>query len=152
MNFTEEWLAEVKAKQAKWKTIYSGTATLVPRETPVKKRKYRNEPELVDGIKFDSKREAARWQELKLMEKAGIIKALQRQITFELAPSVVIQGRKRPPIRYTCDFKYFERSINNPHFFVVVEDVKSRASKTTAYKLRRHLMKAVHGIEIRETE
>ena len=107
-----------------------------------KPSKYRNtKVETPDG-KFDSKREYARWRELKLLEKAGAISCLQRQVTYELAPSVVIQGRKRPPIRYVADFLYVENGQT------VIEDVKGVV--TAVYRLKRHLMMSL-GYEIRET-
>ncbi len=93
---------------------------------------------------YASKKEAKRAAELKLLEKAGKIKELQEQVKFELAPSVVVQGRKRPPLRYIADFTYKDGSG------YVVEDVKG-APLTAIYKLKRHLMKSVLNLEILET-
>lgn len=105
--------------------------------------KYRNRKILtVDGA-FDSQKELARWKELRLLERAGEISELRRQVVYELAPSVVIQGRRRPPMRYVADFCYQEDGAD------VVEDVKGYRTRT--YMLKRHLMRSVHGIAIRET-
>lgn len=104
--------------------------------------KYRNCKTIVDGITFDSKAEARRYGELKLLLKAGAITDLIPQAPFELVPSVVLGNRKRPAIKYKADFVYTE----NGH--KVVEDVKGM--KTAVYSLKKHLMKHVHGIEIRE--
>lgn len=105
--------------------------------------KFKNVKTTVDGIKFDSKKEAARYCELKLLLKAGKIKSLELQKVFVLAQSVIINGRKRPPLKYICDFYY----ADNLRGFVT-EDVKG--VKTAAYIIKRHLMKSVHGIAINE--
>lgn len=52
----------------------------------MRRRKYGNTKIMVDGIQFDSKREAARYRELKLLERAGVISFLQRQTKFQLIP------------------------------------------------------------------
>lgn len=111
-----------------------------------KPSKHRNKKSELDGIIFDSKKEAARYQELKLLERAGEIADLQLQVVFDLAPAVVLDGRKKPAIRYLSDFTYLEGGIQ------VVEDVKSDATRMhPVYRIKKHLMKAVHGIDIRET-
>ena len=105
--------------------------------------KYGNKKTEVDGITFDSKAEARRYGQLKLLERTGAIQCLTLQPVFVLIPSVTIQSRKRPAIKYKADFQYIEDG--RP----VVEDVKGM--RTPVYNLKRHLMKHVHGIEIRET-
>lgn len=107
-----------------------------------KRRKYGNQPVEIDGIRFDSKAEARYYAHLKAMERSGEIKNLRRQVEFELAPSAVIYGRKRPPLRYVADFTY-ERDGQ-----IVVADVKGVSPD--AYRIKRHLMKTVHGIDIEE--
>jgi hypothetical protein len=99
----------------------------------------------VDGLKFDSKREAARWQELQLWVRAGGIIDLNRQVPFILAPSVVIEGRKRPALKYVADFTYVDRISRQ----MVIEDVKGRI--TEGYRIKRHLM-AVKGYTITEVK
>ena len=56
------------------------------------RNKYGNKKTVVDGITFDSRKEAKRYQELKLLEKAGEIKDLRRQVKYELIPSQKING------------------------------------------------------------
>lgn len=107
--------------------------------------KYRNVKTVIDGISFDSKREAARWQELRLWVRAGGIADLNRQVPFVLAPSVVIGGRKRPALRYIADFTY----IDNVSQEMVIEDVKGKI--TEGYRIKRHLM-AVKGYKITEVK
>lgn len=106
------------------------------------KRKYANQPTTVDGIDFDSKAEARYYLVLKARLQAGEIKNLQRQVVFELAPAVVIGGRKRPALRYVADFTWEEGGKT------VVADVKGAVPD--AYRIKRHLMKSVHGIDILE--
>lgn len=107
--------------------------------------KYRNEPCQIGAEKYRSKREAKRHQELLLLEKAGHIHSLRREVSYQLAPGVVIQGRRRPAIRFFADFVYCETPGNG----LVVEDCKG--VRTTAYNLKRHLMKAIHNVDILET-
>ena len=96
----------------------------------------------VDGIEHDSKKEAARWQELNLMLRARLIEDLQRQVRFELIPK---QDGERA-CTYIADFVYIDRKTGQR----VVEDVKSPATRTEAYRIKRKLMLYVHGIRIRE--
>ena len=96
----------------------------------------------VDGIEHDSKKEAARWQELNLMLRARLIEDLQRQVRFELIPK---QDGERA-CTYIADFVYIDRKTGEK----VVEDVKSPATRTEAYRIKRKLMLLVHGIRIRE--
>lgn len=119
--------------------------------------KYRNVKTVVGGIQFDSKREASRWQELKLLERAGKIAGLKRQVEYILAPSVKFEGAKRaqPAMRIKVDFAYQEITrtgagmswSNN-----ILEDTKSPATVTTAFTMRRHLLKHIHGLDIRLTK
>lgn len=90
----------------------------------------------VDGIRFASKREAARYRELKLLERAGAIVGLQLQPSYPL----VINGMNCG--RYVGDFAYLENRR------LVIED--SKGFRTPVYRLKRKLMKAIHGIDIRE--
>ncbi len=94
---------------------------------------------------FDSKREWQRYLELRTLERAGEISELRRQVDFELAPAVVIKGRKRPALRYRADFVYREKGATEG----TVEDVKGK--ETEGYRIKRHLM-AVKGIQIKETK
>lgn len=103
----------------------------------------------VDGIVFASAKEARRYSELRLLERAGEITDLQVQPEFELAPPVVLNGRRKPALRYRGDFGYWEK--DGAKLVWVVEDVKSCATITAVYRAKKHLMMSVYGIEIRET-
>jgi hypothetical protein len=118
----------------------SNTASFVPRGVASSRRKYRNQPVTVDGYKFASKAEARRYGELKLLKLAGQI------LDLELQPKFVFEHQGVRIGGYKADFRY--RLPHSPT--LIVEDVKSPASKTQAYELRKKMMKAFHGIEIRE--
>ncbi|MGI4936310.1 MAG: DUF1064 domain-containing protein [Janthinobacterium lividum] len=107
--------------------------------------KFNNEKVVVSGIKFSSRAEGERWASLVLLQQAGHIRELMRQVRFELAPSVVINGRKKPALTYWADFQYVETRTGK----TVVEDKKGVV--TSVYVVKRHLMKSVHGIDIFET-
>ena len=113
----------------------------------LKGRKYRNRKVTIDGITFDSKRESERYQELKALASRNLIEDLRHQVPFELAPGVRFSDEKRakPALRYVADFAY---RLDGR---LVVEDVKSTiTAKVAAYRIKRHLMLAVHGIEVQE--
>ena len=106
-------------------------------------RKYGNKKITVDGVTFDSKKEYFRWCELCLLEKAGQITDLKRQVKFELIPSQRIAGKVvERPVHYVADFVYQENGQT------VVEDTKG--VKTKDYILKRKMMLHIHGIKIRE--
>ena len=111
---------------------------------------YINKKIVVDGIKFDSKKEARRYQALLLMQRAGKISDLELQPKFELVKSVKFSGdaRAKPAVRYFADFAYTDTATGKR----IVEDVKSPVTKEKPYyKMKRHMMLAIHGIEILET-
>lgn len=97
----------------------------------------------VDGLFFDSRAESRRYSDLVLLQKSGQISGLTRQVPFELAGGVKYQGDKRakPPLRYVADFVYCENGV------IVVEDCKGVI--TDAFRIKRHLMKWVKGIDVR---
>ncbi|MBU3577524.1 DUF1064 domain-containing protein [Polynucleobacter sp. UK-Kesae-W10] len=101
----------------------------------------------VDGITFASKAESVRYQELKFLERAGHIHKLELQPKFELAPSVKFKGATRatPALRYLADFKYIDHLGET-----IVEDVKGHI--TDSYRIKKHLMLAILGIEIVEVK
>lgn len=101
--------------------------------------KYRNIRTTVDGIKFASKKEARRYAELALLQKAGRIHNLFCQRPFPLAVNGVALGK------YVADFTYSEV----PSGRYVVEDVKG--FRTPIYRLKAKLMLALHGVKISET-
>ena len=96
--------------------------------------KYGNKKVIVDGHKFDSQKEALRYKELKLMERAGVIKDLELQPTFELIPTIRTEHETLRKTIYKADFKYFD--VNADH--EVVEDVKG--FKTDVYKLKKKML------------
>lgn len=100
--------------------------------------KYRAVPTTIDGKKFASKKEAHRYVELKLLNRAGKVHDLRCQVSFTLN----VNGEHI--CRYVADFVYF-----NDKGEKIVEDVKGFLTKE--YKLKKKLMKAIHDIEIRET-
>lgn len=126
-----------------------------------KKSKYgadRVEIKQVDGsvIKFDSKREAKRFIELRWLEQAGEITGLERQVKFVLIPAQrepdtvgkrggVIKGKLiERECAYVADFVYFDTKTGEK----VVEDAKG--VRTTEYVIKRKLMLYIHGIRIKE--
>lgn len=101
--------------------------------------KYGNKRVVVDGISFDSKREAARYGQLSLMQRAGEISNLQLQVPFDLVPKQPTL-RHGQPLRYIADFTYTVAGA------LVVEDAKG--VQTEAFKIKRRLMLHVHGIHV----
>jgi hypothetical protein len=109
--------------------------------------KYRAVPTVVDGVRFASKKEARRYSELKLLEKAGEISELRLQPRYHLTVKGVKLGE------YRGDFSYVERADLFQHGdrrggFFVIEDTKG--FRTELYRWKRKHMLAEYGIEIRE--
>ena len=100
----------------------------------------------LDGMTFDSHKEARRWQELRYLLRAGIISDLQRQVEFELIPAQRDASGKllERAVTYKADFVYVENGQ------YVVEDVKSEATKTREYVIKRKLLLYTHGLRIKE--
>jgi hypothetical protein len=93
--------------------------------------KYHNIKTVVDGMKFDSKAEANRYCELKLLQRAGKIQSLKLQPRYLIQEKFKYGGKTELKIEYVADFEYVENGQ------VVVEDVKGM--KTAVYKLKRKL-------------
>lgn len=107
------------------------------------KSKYHSRKVTVDGITFDSRKEARRYSELLLLERVGAIQNLQRQVKFELIPSQRIDGKVvERACTYIADFVYEENGRK------VVEDTKG--FKTLDYIIKRKLLLYRYGIQIRE--
>ena len=104
--------------------------------------KYRNIKTTIDGITFDSRKEADRYCELKLLQRAGAITDLKLQVPFELQPAFTVNGKKIRAIYYIADFMYCQNGV------YVVEDVKGR--KTKEYMLKRKMYAYKYKDEIRE--
>lgn len=105
-----------------------------------KKSKFGNTKVERNGQTFDSKLEARRYQALELMQKAGEIRDLKPQVEFEIRIGGVLV------CAYVADAVYWD-CIKNCE---VVEDCKSKATRTRLYRLKKKLMAAVRGIEITE--
>jgi hypothetical protein len=95
--------------------------------------KYHSRKAIVDGIKFDSLKEAKRYNELKILEKANEITELRLQVKFELQPSFKKEGKTYRKIEYIADFTYYDNKLNK----YIVEDTKGY--KTEVYKLKKKL-------------
>ena len=105
--------------------------------------KYKAQKKTIDGITFASAKEANRYEELKLLQKAGKIQGLQMQVKFELIPAQRINGKLvERACTYKADFVYIEDGKK------VVEDTKG--FRTKDYIIKRKLMLYVHGIRIKE--
>ena len=109
--------------------------------------KYGAKKTVVGGLTFDSRAEARRWADLLLLQKAGAISGLQRQVAYELAPKVRLEGstRAKPALRYVADFHYWDVQAGK----LVVEDTKGVL--TDVFRVKQHLMATVHGIHVRVT-
>ncbi|MEE3307867.1 DUF1064 domain-containing protein [Sharpea azabuensis] len=107
--------------------------------------KYHNKKVVVDGMKFDSKKESQRFLELSLMQRGGYISDLQRQVKYILIPSQKIDGKVvEREVSYKADFVYKDNTTGK----TVVEDVKG--VKTKDYIIKRKLMLFIKGIRIKE--
>lgn len=107
------------------------------------RNKYGAKKQVLDGVTFDSKKEAVRWLDLKFMESRGIISDLKRQVKVELmgqnGPLYTRTGRK---MRLTFDFTYFEDDV------LIYEDVKGMPTRD--YEVRIAVVRAM-GLKVRET-
>ena len=100
-----------------------------------------------DGVVHDSQAEAKRWTQLKLLERAGEIKDLQRQVKYVLIPSQK-EGKKtiERECSYIADFVYTDLRTGQ----TVVEDTKG--FRTKDYTIKRKLMLWVHKIKVKEVK
>lgn len=105
--------------------------------------KYRARKTTVDGITFDSRKEADRYLVLKGMEEDGSIEDLRRQVRYELVPAFDVDGKHYRPVFYVADFVYVEDGKT------VVEDVKG--VRTDVYRLKSKLFARRYGMSIKET-
>lgn len=109
--------------------------------------KYKNKIVVVDGIEFQSKKESLRYKELRLLERAGLIKELKMQTSFELQPSFKKNGKTIRAITYKSDFDYYTKDGRH-----ILEDVKSPATaKDKTYILKKKmLLYKYQNIEFKE--
>lgn len=104
----------------------------------------------IDGITYDSQKEAYRAQELKLLERAGVISKLERQPTFILLPAFRHAGKSYRAVQFTPDFIYQENGRT------IIEDVKGisrggrKVTATDGYQLRKKLFLRLYGPTIDE--
>ena len=121
--------------------------------------KYKNRKIVIGGIKFDSKKEAKRYQELKTFERAGIIKNLQRQVKYVLIPAqyepsneVYTKGKNKGKTKkgrlIERECAYFADFVYQYQGKIIVEDTKGM--RTQEYIIKRKLMLYVHNIRIKE--
>lgn len=117
--------------------IFDPSATLkasIGKRAAKSKNKFGAKKIEIDGVKFDSKREARRWQALRLELRGGAISNLERQVSY----SIEVNGRLI--CKYIADFVYDRDGLT------IVED--SKGHQTADFKLKRKLMQAVHGIDV----
>ena len=99
-------------------------------------RKYHNKKNVADGIKFDSRIEAERYAQLKMMERAGVIRDLELQPEYELIPSFRKDGKTWRRTVYKADFRYILAEGDR----IIIEDVKgSTAVITDVFGLKQKL-------------
>lgn len=109
----------------------------------IKPSKYGNRTVTIGGEKFDSAKEARRYGELALLQRAGQITDLKRQVKYKLIPQQRVDGKvAERACSYIADFVYTEDGKT------VVEDAKG--FRTKEYIIKRKLMLFVHGIQIKE--
>lgn len=109
-----------------------------------KKNKYSAEATVLNGLKFASKREAARYQELLMLQSAGEIANLTVQPVYPLQNDhISVKYPNGRVAKYTADFEYWQDSE------LVTEDVKSKPTMTEAAKLRMAVFAAIYGREVR---
>jgi hypothetical protein len=114
-----------------------------------KKSKYHNVKVEVDGIKFDSGREAKRYKALKELQRLGIVSELRLQVSYELCPAQYVQGFNskqicaRRSMKYIADFVYIRDGVE------IVED--SKGMRLKEYIQKKNLMKRIYNIEIKES-
>jgi dsDNA-binding SOS-regulon protein len=109
-----------------------------------RRHKYGAQRTEVDGVKFSSKAEARRYQELRMLEKAGEVKELELQPKFPLYAPSRSWGKHELVSTYVADFRYRK----GPKGILVIEDVKGCI--TPLYRLKRKWFRAQYGLEITE--
>lgn len=102
--------------------------------------KYGNKWVELDGLRFQSAKEAHRYSELKLLQQAGEIRDLETQPPYEMHVNGLLVTT------YIADFRYRDKGGG-----LVVEDAKSEATRRIrAYVIKKKLLKAIYGIEVKE--
>lgn len=148
MNGFEDWSLE-DVKRHNLRVSMASKGKNMPKEIKLKmdkpRNKYGNTKVEVNGVKYDSKKEAKKAEELEMQERLGIISNLERQKKFVLQPSFKFAGHTIREIAYVADFVYMENGTQ------VVLDVKSPITRANpVYKIKKKMMMYVHGIEVKE--
>lgn len=107
------------------------------------RQKFNATPMVVEGIRFQSRREATRYLQLRALELRGEIRQLERQVPFPIETVNLVTGEITRVARYFADFTYLTADGRR-----VVEDAKGMRTET--YKLKKRLVEAQHGITITE--
>ena len=108
--------------------------------------KYHNKKIIIDGIKFDSKKEGNYYLKLKMLEKAGKIRDLKLHVPFVLIEAFKLNNKTYRKMQYICDFTYYDDKDK-----LHVVDVKSEATrKDKTYQLKKKLLAWKYGLEIEE--
>ena len=125
------------------------------KQNPGSESKYHSEKVQIDGETFDSRREARRWMDLRLLEQAGEIRDLRRQVKYILIPTQREEGDGKKPGKllekeasYYADYVYTDARTGE----TIVEDVKGykEGGAYAVFVLKRKLMLYVHGIRVVE--
>ena len=123
-------------------------------ERTLRGRKYHNEPDSRGNLHFDSKKEARRYDELLVLLRAGKIRNLRLQAQYTLQESYITpEGERVRAIRYVADFAYERPAMQDSgtvYWLPVVEDVKSRATRTAQYEMKKKLLRERFNITITE--
>ena len=120
-------------------------------EKPGKGPKYRNIEATVDGIRFASQKEARRFLYLKGLENSGEISDLRLQVNFTLQEGFTKPtGERVKPIVYKADFTYRKKGEKGGYTLYIVEDVKTKGTRTEKYKIKRKLFMEKFRMEITE--
>ena len=106
-------------------------------------RKYHNKKVIIDGIKFDSKKESQYYLKLKMLEKAGKIRDLKLQVAFVLIETFKLNDKTYRKMKYIADFVYYDDKDK-------LHVVDTKGFRTKEYELKKKLMAWKYGIEIEE--
>lgn len=127
-----------------WRNCMKGLCKNCPEENECSGTisKYKNKKTIINGIEFDSKKEAKRYQELLIMQTNGKITDLKLQVPYILVPAFNLGKKRYRDMRYIADFVYKQDGVE------VVEDCKGY--RTEIYKIKKKLMAYIYQIEIKE--
>lgn len=136
MKLTEEQYQQVMRRQARPSVVDAA---------PPKRSKYGNKKTIANGMVFDSGHEARRYTELELMQAAGQIRNLRRQVPYDM----LVNGKH--VCTYIADAVYERQSHAAGNWKLFVEDAKSKITrKKPDYRLKVKLLAACHGLQIQE--